>query len=142
VSIIACPNCGKLIDAADTQCFHCGAQRDPAAPPNRQESPAPPTPPRPSDAASVGGCLVGVLLAMALPIVVGLTFSRLSSSQASVYAMIVLGIIAIALIPVLLPYGRRFPVFVRWMLGTACVLLLIGLGALAACLAMLNPHMS
>ncbi len=131
---IACPNCGKLISATDARCFNCGA-----------EVPATQQPPpdtsfglagQQSSAASCLGCLAGGVLAFALSVVVGIILNNTSYSRAAYLIAIVLGIIAVALIPVFFPYGRRFSVFVRWTLGTACLMLLAGLGLFAVCFSM------
>lgn len=47
---------------------------------------------------------------------------------------VTLAIVAVISIPILLPYGRRLSVFMRWLLGSATlVYLVVGLGALAVC---------
>lgn len=136
--VVTCPNCGKLVAAEDSRCPNCGATREPMTQPVSSAWPGS-SPTRAQD--NVGqfwGCLSGGVLAIVVLYVFGAFIFWLATSRTSsiVIPVIAITLIAVALIPVLLPYGRRLSQFVRWMLGTTCILLLFGLGAFAACAAM------
>ena len=86
-------------------------------------------------AASLGpiGCITGVVAGFGLAVVAAIASSGAATAASDpmrVLFLVSIAVVAVLVVPVALPFGRRLPVFLRWFIVST---LLTYLGILAVC---------
>lgn len=123
-AIDTCANCGNDVAPDAVHCSSCGAAL--SSPTKRA---------RGENGERVLGCLAGgctgyvIAFIVMIVLIPGQQFTRASGPIGTVL-LISIALVAVLAVPVLLPYGRRMSVFLRWYMVST---LLIYLGVFYVC---------
>ncbi len=131
-----CPNCGKLTEGVT--CTNCGATQNDATGNPQSSKPGWAWGPSSQGLGCFAGGVLFFLSGLLVPLAAFYVFNVKTPGVLFIMYAIVMGALAVVAIPVVLPAGRRFSPFLRWMLGTNLALIIFFLGAAAVCGGMLG----